>query len=187
MPTDADEVAAREEWNEMSFDDGPNAPESAPTDDAAELMRATTGMSDSEFHLLGHLITGIRHMVLALSITIWAIVGFIFWIPMLVFSIIHFSALIVYATLTAADPSTLASKLEHSVRFYLEGFRNIIQAVYRTEGTPTATIELHIDGAKLAKHVASTFAFWFVIVVLLLLSMGVIQSWFPAAPNSGAL
>jgi hypothetical protein len=180
MPT-TDERAARREWDEMSFEDQPGEADQTRADDAAELMHATGGMTDSEFNLLGRLITAIRHLVLGVSIVIWTIVGFIFWIPMLVFSIIHFSALIVYATLTEADPSNLASKLERSVTFYLDGFKNIIQAVYRTDGNHSPTSHLRIDAMTLTKHVLSTVGFWLAIVLVTLLTTGVVQSWFSSS------
>jgi membrane protein implicated in regulation of membrane protease activity len=47
----------------------------------------------------GCLIWVIRVVALLISLAVWTVVGFLYWIPMLVFAIIRFSALVVYTTL----------------------------------------------------------------------------------------
>ena len=170
MPADLDEPASHQERDETPFNDESSEAYPGPVDDDT-----TEDTSDSKFPALGYLIIGIRHLVLGISIVIWSIVGFIFWVPMLLFSILHFSALILYATLTVANPSHLASRLEHAVRFYVDGFKIIIEAVCRTDNTLAPTVELHIDRTQLAKHIFVTLGFWLVVVLVVLLSVGTFQ------------
>jgi len=40
----------------------------------------------------------IRFVALLISLAVWAVIGFLYWIPMLVFAIVRFSALVVYTT-----------------------------------------------------------------------------------------
>lgn len=68
------------------------------------------------------LIRVIRVVALLISLAVWAVVGFLYWIPMLVFAIVRFSALVVYTTLARTDPSSLGAQLDRAVGFYVQGF-----------------------------------------------------------------
>lgn len=126
---------------------------------------AQGNVSADEISFINSLINAIRQFVLAVSLSIWAVVGFLFWIPMLVHAIVQFSALIVYATITDADPSTLATNLERAVRFYLEGFRKVVRAIYRRTTVGQSNISWNVDTKVMLVHVVGTLIFWVVIVV----------------------
>lgn len=74
------------------------------------------------------LIWVIRVVALLISLAVWAVVGFLYWIPMLVFAIVRFSALVVYTPLARTDPSSLGSQLDRAVGFYVQGFSNLFVA-----------------------------------------------------------
>jgi hypothetical protein len=75
-------------------------------------------------------ISTIKTVVLCVCLVIWTVVGFLFWVPMLGYAIARFSALVVYTTIIGADPEKLAIHLEHAVRFYFQGFHNILRGIY---------------------------------------------------------
>ena len=127
-------------------------------DHAAE--RGGGGEMHQEGKLLRLIIGVIREVVLVISLIIWSVVGFLFWIPMLIQAIIHFSALVVYATITDSDSDLLAAHLERAVRFYLQGFRNIIHAVYRKSPHGTPTADMDVNWVVIAWHLLSTVLFW---------------------------
>ena len=132
-------------------------------------MAVTTGQHDAHDRKLGLpdiVAATIRYMVLAILLLIWAVVGFLFWLPMLVNAIIFFSLLNLYATILNAEPDTLAVSLEKSVRFYLQGFENVFRAVRKQtrDGSPTANIKL--DLKTIVWHLLITAVFWLVVVFL---------------------
>lgn len=47
----------------------------------------------------GCLIWVIRVVALLIALTVWGVIGFLYWIPMLVFAVVRFSALVVYMSL----------------------------------------------------------------------------------------
>jgi hypothetical protein len=79
--------------------------------------------------VIGCLIRAIRFVALLISLVVWGIFGFLYWIPMLVFAIVRFSALVVYTSLSRADPSSLGLQLDRAVTFYVQGFSNIFLAL----------------------------------------------------------
>jgi hypothetical protein len=139
---------------------------------------APGNVSPGEIGVVNALINIIRQFALAVSLVIWAIVGFLFWIPMLVYSIVQFSAMIVYATITDADPNSLATRLERAVRFYLEGFRNVIKAIYRRKTDGPATTDVRVEITKIIVHVIGTVLFWLAVTALILWGTGALSQWF---------
>jgi len=81
------------------------------------------------------LIDFLRLAVLVVALVIWSVVGFVFWIPLLIRQITMFSVLILHATLTNQDPSAAGVGLDLAVTFYANGFRKIISAMYRERHT----------------------------------------------------
>lgn len=155
-------------------------PRQGTHDDSRQTSRPAVegSVGEQEIGAVNALINAIRQFALAVSLVIWSILGFLFWIPMLIYSIVHFSALVVYATITDADPSSLATKLERAVRFYLQGFRNVIGAIYKSTNDRRDVEHLKIDLARIVIHVIGTFAFWLGLAALVLWLTGTLAQWF---------
>lgn len=66
-----------------------------------------------------------------LVLIIWAVLGFVFWIPMLTRTIGAFTSLIFYYNLTNKNPRHLRSIVEDAIRFYPKGF-NIILSIMKS-------------------------------------------------------
>lgn len=107
----------------------------------------------------------VRVSLFSVAIFIWAILGFLFWIPMMCYAMARFSALVVYTTIVNADPISLGIHLDHSVRFYFQGFKNTLRAMYHkpephTSDTATFTVELGV----IVAYVVGTLLFWTAII-----------------------
>ena len=125
---------------------------------------------DPQFDRVAALVNATRLVTLVIAMFIWAIIGFLFWIPMMCYATARFSALVVYTTIVDADPSSLAIHLEHSVRFYFQGFRNILRAMYRKPAAySTESVKLTIHWGVVVLHVGGTLLFWTVVAGLILL------------------
>jgi len=129
-------------------------------------------VSGEEMEVVARVIDAVRYVVLVVSLTIWSVLGFMFWIPMLVYTITHFSACIVYVTITEDDPRVLGVRLERAVRFYLQGFRNVIQAVYSPSQGRAPAVDMRIDVPTIVLHVLGTVVFWGVVAVAVLYLAG---------------
>jgi|GEM_PF-4928545 len=107
----------------------------------------------------------VRVSLFFVAIVIWAILGFLFWIPMMCYAMVRFSTLVVYTTIVNADPISLGIHMDHSVRFYFQGFKNILRAMYHkpephTSDTATVAIELRV----IVAHLVGTLLFWTAII-----------------------
>jgi hypothetical protein len=104
-------------------DDKPPSPEEdheihekgaiVPVPDISEQHTRSVTMHDGEQHSS----TGV------IVIVAWAIVGFIFWIPMLSRMIAIFTTSVLYFNLIGRDSTHIASGLEQAIIFYPNGFR----------------------------------------------------------------
>src|SRR5436853_562718 len=65
-----------------------------------------------------------------LSNLLWAVIGFICWIPLLVRAIGVISGTVLYCNFTGSDPSKIKTILENAVTFYSRGFQVINQAFW---------------------------------------------------------
>lgn len=93
------------------------------------------------------LVKGVMFVVMIITLIIWAFVGFVFWIPLLARSTAVFSATILAVTIVAnrhEDPRSLGYQLETATKFYIDGFRMIVEALYaRPAGTPENFPKIH--------------------------------------------
>jgi hypothetical protein len=113
---------------------------------------------------------------LVIALLIWVVVGFFFWVPRLVYSIVHLSALVAYEAVSDSSGEVSARRLERSVRFYLEGFRTTIRAIYRGKSTPAIEV-ISINVNTLVYHTLTALAFWLVIIAINLWYAGPLKNW----------
>lgn len=105
---------------------GPGSSIQFPADatDPEEAVAASERMSDVQ-----PIIMGIRYFVLAISLPMWALLGFYIWVPLLIRSILGLSLNIATAALTRKSTKTAEKRLHHSIGFYNEGFRRVFTAI----------------------------------------------------------
>jgi hypothetical protein len=92
------------------------------------------------------LIKGVMFVVVIITLIIWAFVGFVFWIPLLARSTAVFSATILAVTIANRheDSRGLGYQLEIATKFYIDGFRMIVEALYaRPAGPPENFPKIH--------------------------------------------
>jgi hypothetical protein len=74
----------------------------------------------------------IRRLVLVAVICAWALIGLAVWVPMLVRSVLTFSAMVVISSLSknvSLEPASYA--LESSITLYADGFAKIFESMGR--------------------------------------------------------
>jgi hypothetical protein len=67
----------------------------------------------------------IQIIILIITLVLWAIIGFIFWIPILFRSTASLTGGILYCTITETDPVYLKASFQNAVSFYARGFESI--------------------------------------------------------------
>lgn len=81
---------------------------------------------------IGHSIErGIRGFVYVFCMGVWAIIGFLYWIPLLARSCGAYSGAVILAIIGRGTPNTKAVKLlDVAANFYSKGFRDIRTSVF---------------------------------------------------------
>jgi hypothetical protein len=69
---------------------------------------------------------------LGISLLMWAVVGFLLWIPLLVRAIFSFSVSLVHATLTTETADRAGMVVKDAINFYRRGFIVAFDAVHGT-------------------------------------------------------
>ncbi len=75
------------------------------------------------------ILTVLTWVVLAIVLGVWAVVGAIFWIPLMVRAMFRFSLSLIEATLEGRKPTAAARMLKEAVSFYRRGFVVAIEVV----------------------------------------------------------
>jgi hypothetical protein len=79
--------------------------------------------------VIEHAIVVVRFCTLGMTIVVWSVVGFVFWVPLLARNTLAFTTHTLYANLRHGNATVTSLGLEHAITFYVNGFQNIIHAV----------------------------------------------------------
>jgi hypothetical protein len=69
--------------------------------------------------------------ILSVCLGLWAVIGFIFWVPLLLRSMLQFSFALSQSMLNGKEPVESGRILRDTVSFYRRGFTVAIEAVFR--------------------------------------------------------
>jgi len=110
----------------------------------------------------------IRLAALGINLAIWAIVGFICWIPLLARTTASLAAAVLVSTISRSDPSHLKLHFENAVSFYSRGFDTIFR-VLGSERTPSwsadETKSPGVQWEKVLLELGWTVFFWASVVM----------------------
>lgn len=107
----------------------------------------------------------IYQVALWINLAIWAIIGFICWIPLLARSTAALSGAILISTLTKSDPSHLRQGFENAVSFYSRGFDAINRVLGEGRGKERRAGDAAASAPKynweqVLKEILWTLIFW---------------------------
>lgn len=114
--------------------------------------------------------------ILAVVLGVWAVVGIVFWVPLMIRTMVRFSVALVQATLDGERPTEAARTLQDSVSFYLRGFRVAIEAV---EGAPIPERRSPspVRGRRLFNELLWALVIWYLIMIPLNLAWSPVELW----------
>ena len=111
--------------------------------------------------MANQIIAFIRMAVLFITLLIWFVIGFIFWVPLLARTISVFSFSILHANITGTDASYYSSVLDKAVLFYIDGFRKILSAMQISHLDDETHMEIPtFHWIRFALEIATTIVFW---------------------------
>ena len=124
----------------------------------------------------GRVDRGVRYLtwgILSVCLALWAVIGFIFWVPLLLRSMIHFSLALSQSMLQGTRPEEAGRVLRETVDFYRRGFTVAIAAVFRRP--PVSQKQAKTKGLTPRRwlfELTWTALFWY----LVLLGLGVVET-----------
>ena len=98
--------------------------------------------------------------MLAISLTVWAIVGMFLWLPRLFRSGLWFSVALIYGTIVDRDMKPAANRLRSDVDFYRRGFVKAVQSTRETEGGGSEE-DWEITASPLLTELAWALVLWY--------------------------
>lgn len=131
------------------------------------------------------IVHGLTLAILGVVLAVWAIVGAVFWLPILVRTMFRFSLSLIQSTMDDERPEGSASMLRNAVGFYRRGFVVGIEAVLREDPLTEGKIRRErIDGGRMMKELAWAAVIWYVVLwwVGLVWSPGAVAAWVAALP-----
>jgi hypothetical protein len=124
----------------------------------------------------GRLDQGVRYLtwgILSVCLALWAVIGFIFWVPLLFRSMIHFSLALSQSMLQGTKPVEAGRVLRETVDFYRRGFTVAIAAVFRRPSVAEKAQKAKpLSARRWMFEITWTVLFWY----LVLLGVGVIET-----------
>ena len=139
------------------------------TDPTEEELRAANSPAE-------RIMSGLTWAILIVCLGFWAVVGAIFWVPLLLRTMFRFSLALVGAMLAGRKPERAAQMLRDAVSFYRRGFQVAIEVVlkHHDEEAPKAAMygqqqreDVSLQGMPLLNELAWVFVIWYGILLFL--------------------
>ena len=109
-------------------------------------------------------------LIVATAMGVWLLIGFFFWIPLLLRAAVAFSVEVVNATLTGRSAEAAGHMLRRAVDFYKSGFVTALEAIedppeHRrpVRATQDEDEEMVVDARGFLNEVAWTLLIWYLI------------------------
>jgi hypothetical protein len=111
---------------------------------------------------------------LGISLFMWAVIGFLLWIPLLVRAIFSFSVSLVHATLSTETADRAGMVVKDAINFYRRGFIVAFEAVH---GTPRPDVDELAQERVVSSGSAINELTWAAITwYFMLLFLGIIET-----------
>ena len=104
--------------------------------------------------------------ILGVVLAVWAVVGAVFWLPILVRTMFRFSLALIQSTMDDERPEGSASMLRNAVGFYRRGFVVAIDAVL-PQAPPLREGKIRrerIEGRRMLRELGWAVAIWYVVL-----------------------
>ena len=108
----------------------------------------------------------IRTVIKVVSLAIWGIIGFIFWIPLLVRVTAVFSGAILIYAVNNQDTSPLRTYLDSAIGFYDRGFRIINSTLAPDYSSGEQSSMPPVSLGRLMLELSTALVFWGALVFI---------------------
>lgn len=114
--------------------------------------------------VVNQIITVLTWVVLVVVLLIWAVVGAVFWIPLLLRAMLRFCVSLIESMFEGHKPSTAARILRDAVNFYRRGFVVAVEVITQEEVSDKR--EGPVAEGRLLREVLWALVVWYFIFLL---------------------
>jgi hypothetical protein len=126
--------------------------------------------------LAARILNGLTLGILAICLGIWAIVGAVFWIPLLIRTMVLFSVALIQATLDGKQPAAAAQTLREAVTFYRRGFI-VTRSAVMGEPSSQPPAAAAIDVGRLMRELVWAAVIWWLVLAILGFAWSPTEIW----------
>ncbi len=142
--------------------------------DPAVLSPEESPLDESQFLSEGPLDSAVRLLtwgVLAVCLAVWAVLGFLLWVPLLIRAILGFSLSLSQSMLVGSRPEEAGRILMDSVGFYRRGFSVAVDAIRGRQRGEERPARQRLSGTDLVFEIVWAGVVWY----LVLATIGIIE------------
>lgn len=110
-------------------------------------------------------LTALTWGILAIVLAVWAVVGAVFWIPLIIRAMLRFSINLIEAAFEGQKPTTAAKVLRDAVSFYRRGFLVAIEVVMG-EAVDEDRMEVTTENRLLLEVLWALLVWYFIFLLL---------------------
>ena len=116
----------------------------------------------------GRIQTAVRILtwaILSVCLALWAVLGFLFWIPLLLRSMLQFSVALIDSMLQGTRPVEAGRVLLETVDFYRRGFLVAIGAVFGDLPEPERS-QRPLQGSRIVTEIGWALLVWYAVLLV---------------------
>ena len=110
-------------------------------------------------------IRGLTWAILGVCLALWAVVGFLFWVPLLLRSMLEFTLALIQSMLEGARPVQAGRVLRDTVDFYRRGFLVAIEAVFGKLPEPERS-QHPMSGSRVVMEIGWALLVWYAVLLM---------------------
>ena len=103
-------------------------------------------------------------VVLGTLMLVWAVVGFVFWLPRMLREMAGFSLSLVHATMKGTDMTAAGDSLKGAIDFYRRGFELAHTSVMKTDARQESGRGVEFNANHLVKEALWALLVWWVVL-----------------------
>jgi hypothetical protein len=110
-------------------------------------------------------VRGLTWAILGVCLALWAVVGFLFWVPLLLRSMLEFTLALIQSMLQGARPVQAGRILRDTVDFYRRGFLVAIEAVFGKLPEPERS-QHPMSGSRVVMEIGWALLVWYAVLLM---------------------
>ncbi|SUS06165.1 hypothetical protein DF3PB_2490002 [uncultured Defluviicoccus sp.] len=107
------------------------------------------------------MVYAIKFLIMILVMVIWSVLGLLLWIPLLFRVVAGYTMIVMASTFSNQDTRTAGKMLDKATRFYVDGFKKILDSVWEEDAGEQVSID--VKWMRFFLEALYSVVFWFLV------------------------